>query len=124
MLPSFFRFDHGVYTTVTLSFLFPAPININILNLVIALAPTLSAPKHTFNTIRLGKLRAIYQQLFGHILPVLALRQPHVDMRRRQIVCVEPHILVPAMRNQLFICRPSWYMSERERELTLGSYGK
>jgi hypothetical protein len=105
ILPSFLRFDHGVYTIVTLSFLFP--IHLSILT---RLSPTKSiyrrkGKKLTFDTVRLGQLRAVHEQLLGHLLPVLALWQPHVDMRRRQIVRVEPHILVPAVCNQLFICR-------------------
>lgn len=68
MLPSFFKFDHGVYTIVILSFLFPVP---NQLMYFMYQLPTLL---HTLNTIRLGQLRTINQKLLCHLLPVLALR--------------------------------------------------
>jgi hypothetical protein len=49
------------------------------------------------DTIRLGQLRTVHQQLCSDLLPILALWQPHVDMRRRQVVDVEPHIFFPAV---------------------------
>jgi hypothetical protein len=98
MLPSFFRLLQGVYTIVTLSFLLP--------EIDQSLNHILNSKKceHTFNTIRLGQLRTINHQFLGHLLPIFSLRQPHINMRGRQIINMEPHIFFPAIFDELFVC--------------------
>lgn len=104
MLPSFLRFDHGVYTIVILSFLLPVDTSVLVLPSPLLEEFGIHQTEHrTFNTIRLRQLRTIHQQPLINALPVLPLRQPHVDMRRGKIVHVEPDIFVPAILDQLFI---------------------
>lgn len=45
--------------------------------------------RRTFNTVGLGKLRAVLQQRLGNVLPARALGQPQVDVGRREVVDVE-----------------------------------
>lgn len=58
---------------------------------------------HTLNTIRLSQLRTVFQQRCIHILPILAFRQPHIDMCRRQFIHMEPYIFVEAVFDELLI---------------------
>lgn len=57
----------------------------------------------TLDTVCLGKLGTIDQEILVHALPVVALGQAHIDVGRRKIIDMKPNIFVPAILDKLFI---------------------
>ena len=82
MEPSLWRFPHGVYTIVMLSFLFPG--------LVRQRDKQEQRAVQTLNRVCLGQLCAVAQQLGWNRVPRLALAQAQVDVCTRQLVGMKP----------------------------------
>jgi hypothetical protein len=104
-----------VYTTTTLSFLLPAYRCVNAVQssrlrdqaFAFRASRFLRLKRNkklTLNTVRLGQLRAVRQEILVDSLPVLAFGQPHVDMRRGEVIGVEPEVFIPAVLDELLVC--------------------
>ena len=64
-----------------------------------------SERRQTFNRVRLDELGAVREESLGDGLPGHALRHAQVDVRRGQLVDMEPNVLGPGILDQVFICR-------------------
>lgn len=58
----------------------------------------------TLDRVGLCELRQVGDQRLGDVLPGLALAQPQVDVGARELVYVEPDVLVPAKLYEVLVC--------------------